>query len=166
MQNKLSHYFVRQKVVAKRTSAGIIDDVSDQSSCIDVSVDTEKVKGQLMWYASYKTTSQLHQNLLPKHLMSLSIGFKGHHQKSDNTFLFRRADHARTYLYMSVLLEMFPFLFHNWLGSQRFVIIRRPGDTCAHSVLFMIFRYRNQLWVGHINDKLNKRTMIPFLSRN
>jgi hypothetical protein len=168
MQNELSHYFVRQKVVAKQTSTVVIDDVSDQSSCIDVSVNTEKVNGRLMWYASYKTTSQLYRNLLPKQLMSLSIGFKGHHQKSDHTFLFCRADHARTYLYMSVLIEMFPFLFHSWLGSQRFVIIRRPGDTCAHSVLFVIFRYKNQVWVGHTNDKLYKRTMIPFpfLPRN
>jgi hypothetical protein len=79
MQNKLSHYFIKQNVVAKWTSTVIIDDVSDQCSCIDVSVNTEKVNGQLMWYASYKNTSQLYKNLLPKHLMSLSIGFKGHH---------------------------------------------------------------------------------------
>jgi hypothetical protein len=30
----------------------------------------------------------------------------------------------------------------------------------------VIFRYMNQVWVGHIIDKLYKRTMIPFLPRN
>ena len=126
---------------------------------INVSVHTEKVSGRLLWYASFHTTGQMRQKLMPNFRLSLSVGLKGNHQKKDQTYVFWQAEHARTYLYILVILEMFPFLFHNWLGSQQFVIIWRPGDTCALSVLFVIFRYKNEVWIGHTDDKLNKRCL-------
>jgi hypothetical protein len=94
------------------------------------------------------------------------VGYAGHRCTSNHPSLFRTKDHANTHLYLAILLQLSPILFHRWLGRQRFVILRKPGETNPFSMNCVIFRFKQEVFIGHPDDKLLRRHLIRSVSRN
>jgi hypothetical protein len=94
------------------------------------------------------------------------VGYAGHRCTSNHPSLFRTKEHANTHLYLAILLQLSPILFHRWLGRQRFVILRKPGETNPFSMNCVIFRFKQEVFIGHPDDKLLRRHLIRSVSRN
>jgi hypothetical protein len=80
--------------------------------------------------------------LILEWLKNCYVVFQRTSQNATLRSFVRRDKKAKTHLYLVILVQLAPFLFHEWIGKLHFVVIHKAGETNHHSDLFVIFWYQ------------------------
>ena len=118
-------------------------------------------RGQQMMYASLNRNLNWRDRFGSEYWSSLKLRYADSGMSNDHVSLFHNADDAKTHLYLSILLTLNSSIFHQWLGDNRFVILRRPGDSRPFSTICVIFRSKKEVYIGHPDDQLVARFKVP-----
>jgi hypothetical protein len=118
-----------------------------------------------LFYASLNLNHQWKNRFGAHYRSPLSLHYANSRRNRDHLSLFTTADDAKTHLFLSIILELQPSMFHQWLGKRSFVILRRPGDGNEFAVVCVIFRILDEVFIGHPDDPLLARHKVLIIAR-
>ena len=123
--------------------------------------DTQGKQHQLM-YASLNLNLQWREKFRSHYWSPVPLQYACSGSSPDHIALLPNAHLAQSHFYLSVLLELSPAQFHQWLGEKPYVILRRPCVTSHFTIICVIFRYQNEVFIGHPNDQFVTRYKVPY----
>jgi hypothetical protein len=122
--------------------------------------DANGKKHQLL-FSSLNDNSQWRDKFGANYRSPLTLMYGGGGSTTEHLALFPNAQLADSHFYLSVILDLSPVMFHNWLVDNQYVILRRPCVTNHFTIICVIFRYNNEVFIGHPDDNFASRYKVP-----
>ena len=91
--------------------------------------DRHKTKRRRLSYCSLECHHVWRKSYGKTYISPIKFAVGQRYQVNDGRVWYRRKVDSSAHLYLSILYEQAPHLFHSWIGKRRFVILKPEGDS-------------------------------------